>query len=172
MTEPPVTCGYVLVLFHSNMDWIAFLSMLSAAAAVLYAVAISRDRRRQERRNLFLSLNEKLMHPDLQRGRALLRELIGGTRDADILFARQKDAHWVISQAVAMFDLLGLYVDRDYIDEDLVMAEWGRTLTRAYHGHGDYFIESRRSHLGWSPYPHFASLSEKAKVWSEGHPAT
>ncbi|WP_344393619.1 DUF4760 domain-containing protein [Streptomyces vastus] len=151
------------------MDWIAFASMLVAVVAVMYSVAISRSQRKQERRNLFLSLNEQLMHPDLQRGRTLLRDLINDTQDAKDLFDRRQAEYWDISQAVAMFDLLGLYVKRDYVDEDLVMAEWGKTLTLVYEKHGESFIEAREISLGWPPYPHFKTLAENARAKGKGH---
>lgn len=58
-----------------------------------------------------------------------------------------------------MFDLLGLYVSREYVDRDLVVAEWGEMLALSYDGHGDYFIEARESKLKWKPYPHYAKLA-------------
>lgn len=154
------------------MDWIAFVSMLAAVAAVLYSVYISNSHRKQEKRNLFLSLNQQLMNPDLQRGRALLREKINKADDASEVYEKHQGEHWAISEAVAMFDLLGLYVNRDYVDEELVMAEWGKALTLAYEGHGEFFIEAREKALGWPPYPHFKLIAEKARLRGKGHPAT
>lgn len=127
-----------LLLFHSGMDWTTIGTGVAAVAAVvaaLISLALFLASRRQERRsvendkrNLFLSLNEQLMQPDLQRGRDILRRRVNSKRDAEVLYHRKRDDHWTVSQAVAMFDLLGLYVSREYVDRDLVVAEWGRCL--------------------------------------------
>ncbi|MFI6652744.1 hypothetical protein ACIBI8_34705 [Streptomyces sp. NPDC050529] len=150
------------------MDWTTIGTGVAAVAAVvaaLISLALFLASRRQERRsvendkrNLFLSLNEQLMQPDLQRGRDILRRRVNSKRDAEVLYRRKRD-HWTVSQAVAMFDLLGLYVSREYVDRDLVVAEWGEMLALSCNGNGDYFIEARESKLKWKPYPHYAKLA-------------
>ncbi|MEU9089333.1 hypothetical protein [Streptomyces sp. NPDC048428] len=165
------------------MDWTTIGTVVAAAAAVvasLISLALFLASRRQERcgvendkRNLFLSLNEQLMQPDLQRGRGILRERVKSKRDAEIMYRRKRDDHWAVSQAVAMFDLLGLYVSRNYVDRDLVVAEWGEMLALSYKGHGDYFIESRESKLKWKPYPHYVKLAGEviAEIGPQGYRA-
>ncbi|MCX4983470.1 hypothetical protein [Streptomyces sp. NBC_00572] len=152
------------------MDWIALGSMLAAASAFTLSIIALLVSRKQEKRILFLSLNERLMQPELQEGRTLLRESIESTSDAENVYALNKNQHWSISRAVAMFDLLGLYVKHGYIKKDLALEEWGKTLTLSYEGHGEHFVRAREEALGWSPYPHFKYIAEMARREGLGHP--
>lgn len=145
------------------MDMIAFFSMLSAVIAALVSTAAWQATRRLEKRNLFLQLNERLMQPRLQEGRTLLRELITDKDSADILYSRSdRRDHWLISESIAMFDLLGLYVEREYVDKELVLEEWGSQIALTYKPHGESFLASRAAYLGWSPYPHYENLVKLA----------
>ncbi|WP_445518189.1 hypothetical protein [Streptomyces sp. NEAU-174] len=145
------------------MDMISLISMLAAVAATLISTAVWQTTQRLEKRNLFLQLNERLMQPRLQEGRTLLRELIIDKTAADNLYSsNDRRDHWLISESIAMFDLLGLYVERKYVDEKLVLEEWGSQIALTYKRHGKPFLESRAAYLGWTPYPHYEKLGELA----------
>lgn len=146
-------------------DGLAIGALSVAAAAFALSVYTLFANRRQNRRDLFLSLHEKLTHPDLQTGRTLLRERINSHRDAARMRRWRPDDYRLVASAIAMFDILGLYVQKRFVDEELVFAEWGWLCVEVY-DHGRHVVEERRRNgTGQAPWPHFQDLGVDAAEW-------
>ncbi|CAG6392762.1 hypothetical protein SCOCK_180139 [Actinacidiphila cocklensis] len=115
---------------------------------------------KRQKRDLFLDLHEKLSRPDMQTGRTLLREQINGLDDAIGMRRWKSDDYQKAVSAIAMFDILGLYVEERFIKRSLVFKEWGWLYADVYF-HARYVIQDRRNH-GRDPWLHFQRLGEKA----------
>lgn len=66
--------------------------------------------------------------------------------------------------AIAILDILGLYMKKGYIDERLALDEWGWLYARAHSKHGEHVLKEREENDegGRVPWPHFRELGEKA----------
>lgn len=74
------------------------------------------------------------------------------------------DEYHLINRALATFDILAMYVERGYIDGDVVLEEWGHSLARAYQ-QAQTFIENRVANQTWKPWPHLRSFGPIAVQW-------
>ncbi len=118
-----------------------------------------RDRRKQDRRDLFLKLHERMVEPDLQRGRRLLFTRARTVEDVKRLREDEPGVFDDINRAVWMLDIAGMYVAKNYVDKDDFVAEWGSVFGRAWRG-AQPFLEVRIAGLpGGSPgWPYFRAL--------------
>jgi hypothetical protein len=128
--------------------------------------------RARDRRDVFLEMHRLLaVDKDLQEGRRLVYERINSVDDVRSLRDSQdpddRAAVASINNALGMFELLALYVHRGYIDEDLVLREWGHTYAKAW-SHGRHFVQERldREKGGWSGWPHLRTLGPDAEQWA------
>lgn len=133
---------------------IAGLSFLIAGAALLYTHRVSR-------RSLFLALHEKLSSPEQIRGRRVLRERATGVLEAGALRSDSStdDARLAFS-ALAMLDILALYVERKFVDKGLVLAEWDDVLKELL-PHAEWISEERAGSKDVM-WPHFQRLAKDA----------
>jgi hypothetical protein len=144
---------------------IAALSLLVAASAYWFSRYSWKRRREQDRRDLFLELHSKLSSKEQMQGRRVLRERVKSVGDAEKLRNRPEETSQVYS-ALAMLDILGLYVDEDFVDGDLVLAEWGHVVVEL-HSHAQYVLAERRANGGTfrSQWPHYQTLAGRATGW-------
>jgi hypothetical protein len=146
-------------------------SLFISLVALSVAVATLLTKRKQDRRDLFLKMHERLIDPDLQNGRRILRECIKSVEDAEKMRLGDPESYRLVGRALAMFDILGCYVRRGYIDEQLVLEEWGRTYAGSW-DHGRHVVAERaeRESETWSAWPHLQSFGETAAQWAKDHP--
>lgn len=150
-------------------DGLAIGALSVAGGALALSIYTLFANRRQNRRDLFLSLHEKLTRPDLQTGRTLLRERINSYRDAEEMRSSSPEDYKLVVSAIAMFDILGLYVEKHFVSEELVFAEWGWLYADVY-DHGKHVIEERRRNgTGQMPWPHFQDLGVAAAARNNRH---
>lgn len=144
---------------------IAGLSLAVASAAYWFSRYSWKKRREQDKRDLFLTLHERLSSQDQMQGRRVIREQVASVRDAIKLRGRREDAAKAYS-ALAMLDILGLYVDKSFVDDVLVLEEWGHVVVEL-HSHAQYIIAERRANGGTfrSQWPHYQSLAGRATGW-------
>ncbi|MBP8538573.1 hypothetical protein [Streptomyces sp. MK37H] len=144
---------------------VAFFSLLIAAAALAFSIRTHWDGIKRNRRDLFLSLHERLSHPDQVRGRTLLREEISSAAEAEKIRKKRRADYELAMSAINMLDILGLYVDKKYVDKELVFDEWGWLYGRCF-DHGKYVLKD----VQWydeereirAPWRHFAELGKEA----------
>ncbi|GAA1155014.1 DUF4760 domain-containing protein [Nocardioides aquiterrae] len=140
----------------------------------LFALTINgltfRDRRRQDRRDLFLKMHERLIDQDLQRGRRLLYQHIHDEGSARRLRMSPAEAdaeiYQAINRALAMFDVFSMYVEKGYIDRAEALQEWGHTLARAFQ-QAQPFIADRDNNQTWLSWPNLRSFGQEAVRWHE-----
>ncbi|MET8909948.1 hypothetical protein [Micromonospora sp. NPDC004551] len=141
----------------------ASASLLISIAALAFTGLSYKDRRGQDRRDLFLKLHERLVEADLQRGRRLLFTRAQTVESVQRMRDEEPDNFDLINRAVAMLDVAGLYVARKYVDKQDFLAEWGGVYTQAWLS-ADAFLtvrlgEPRDGREGW---PHFRALGAEA----------
>ncbi|MER6955021.1 hypothetical protein [Streptomyces sp. NPDC000618] len=157
--------GYALAIASVA---VAFLAMVIAFLALWWSRRTWRASVEQNRRDMFLGLHEKLSSAEQQTGRRFLREKIGSLRDAEVLRREDPNCLRQVVGALAMLDILGLYVEKGFVDKELVFEEWGSLLAEL-HPHGVHVIEERRQNRGSGRklWPHFRRLALEAATWVE-----
>ncbi|WP_406191835.1 hypothetical protein OG331_47420 [Streptomyces sp. NBC_01017] len=141
----------------------AFVSGLVAFSAYRFGKKTHEETTQQavelNKRDLFLSLHERLCSPDQIRGRRDIRTRGTGIPEVQQLRASTSgdDANAAVG-ALAMLDTLGLYVDCKFVDENLVLTEWGYVLAELTEP-AKYFVET-----GKGPNGRAASSSMLAAV--------
>ena len=61
-----------------------------------------------------------------------------------------------------MFDILALYAEHGWINEDTVLDEWGNSLRNSIDP-AAYFIAVRYDSVQWHSWPHYRALAAKAE---------
>ncbi|KMS67019.1 hypothetical protein ACM01_44215 [Streptomyces viridochromogenes] len=117
------------------------------------------------RRDLFLSLYEKLCDTEQIRGRRVIREKCRSEPKARRLGNSNEELARAAVGALAMLDTLGLYVEQKYVEQDLVMAEWGHVLVELQEP-ANLFLQFRDVN-GQKPWPHFGRLTQAAADWAQ-----
>ena len=147
-------------------------SLLISIAALAFTGLTYRDRRRQDRRDLFLKLHERLVETDLQRGRRLLFTQAQTIESVLKLRDEEPDNFDLINRAIAMLDVAGLYVTKKYVDKQDFLAEWGPVYGRAWLA-ADAFLAVRLGGLrgGQHGWPYFQALGAEAAVALGPEPA-
>lgn len=142
----------------------AVAAVVGGLGFILSLYAVLRGTR-LNRRDLFLTLHEKLSTPEQVCGRNVLREF---RSPEDVKRMRRKDPNRLGAaiSALAMLDILGLYVERGYVSKDLVLSEWGWVLADLSR-HADQVIEERRREglVARRQWPHLRSLALDAIAW-------
>ncbi|MCL3818554.1 hypothetical protein [Aeromicrobium wangtongii] len=115
--------------------------------------------RRLDKRDLFLRMHESLLEPGVVAGRRALYA-IRSADDARRLVHDEEKLTGVY-RALATFDVLALYVDNKWIDEETVLEEWGNSLRRSIEP-SRAFIDARYESIQWHSWPHFQDLAAKA----------
>lgn len=143
---------------------------ISAVALVVSIYALIATQKR-DRRDLFLQMHHLLTDKDLQEGRRLLYETINSVDDVRQIRQTDPARTALINRALSTFELLAFYVQRGYIDKQLMLEEWGHTYARAWL-HGRHFVVERleRERDGWSGWPHLQTLAPEAEQWAAEHP--
>jgi len=118
--------------------------------------------RRKGKRDAFLSVHEKMITADLQEGRRLLFD-VESPEAAEKLLENKREDYQKVNMAMAMYDVLCLYVERGYVRRDLVMETWGPGLANARIP-GRHFI-AHRTKLGIpSTWRNFNKVSLEAAI--------
>jgi hypothetical protein len=142
---------------------VSFVALVISTVALAFGVFTWRDRKSQEKRDLFLQLHERLHDVQLQRGRRVLYQL-RSEDDAEDLFRHRPEDYDLANKALWMLDIAALYAEQDYVDRELFMQEWGFVYAAIFE-HGRRFINERvrRTELSAKfAWPHFQSLAEQA----------
>jgi hypothetical protein len=150
---------------------LAVVSIAISLVALGTSLATLRFRRSQARRELFFKMHERLVEPDLQKGRRLLAEKVDSVEAARTLRAQAPDDYALVSRSLAMFDIVALYARNEFLDERLLLEEWGHTLAKAWE-HGRFVIAERaqREPDRWSAWQNLQRLGARACVWAEENP--
>ncbi len=121
------------------------------------------------KRDLFLTLHEKLCTADQLWGRRVIREKINSPQEAEQLRASGHPDGQAAAGALAMLDMLSLYVDKGFVEKDLVLEEWGHVLADL-DGNATIFIGNRAANRDRKPWVHFQDFSADAVKWARVNP--
>jgi hypothetical protein len=143
---------------------ITIISIVISVAAFGLSVFTWRERRSNDKRDLFLRLHERLIDDDFQRGRRILTRLVQSSEEIEELVRERSRDYEMVSRTLSMLDVAALYVKQGYIDKQLFMEEWG-TLYLSLREKFLILLAERaktdnRSYM-WS-WPHFQALADDA----------
>ncbi|MFL6108973.1 MAG: hypothetical protein ACJ72L_18590 [Marmoricola sp.] len=148
------------------------LPWLSLSIALL-ALAINGwtfvDRRRIDRRDLFMKLHEAMLEPDLQRGRMILYRQCGSKQAVEKMAVDGIESFLLANRALAMFDLMARYVETGHIDREDAMEEWAYSTSNLY-VKAEHFLAYRSAEAGRRAWTNFVDFAEAAAVWRERNP--
>jgi hypothetical protein len=138
-------------------------SLVIALIAVIISIYALNVSRRQDRRDMFLKLHEKMIDPEIHAGRRYLLEHINSETDAVALRRKDEIAYFSINRSIAMLDVVALYVKKNFVAKDLILEEWGEVYRQCYI-HARYYIAVRQKELTFSfpLWPHFTWLAKEA----------
>jgi len=142
---------------------VSYVALIISAFAFAFGIFTWRDRKRQDMRDLFLQLHERLHDVQLQRGRRILYQVCSED-DAAALFHQRSEDYDFANKALWLLDIAALYAEQGYVDRELFMQEWGFVYA-AISKHGRHFINERIRRTAISArfaWPHFQSLAEQA----------
>lgn len=142
--------------------------VLTAVALVVSLLALFRSYR-QDKRDLFLRMHTDLLDEVPMRGRRVL----GGIRNE--AHAQQavldQDAQTAVYRALALFDVLGLYVEQGWADRWTVLDEWANSLS-AYREPKRLWANVRWPHDNKPRWPHYDRLAtQAARYVADGRPS-
>jgi hypothetical protein len=141
-------------------DGVTALALVVSAAALSLGMLNYRRARRLDKRDLFLRLHESLLDPDVVAGRRALYEIKDVPSAAALVY--ETGTLTQVYRALAMFDVLALYVENGWIDEATVLDEWGNSLSRSIEP-SQHFIAARYQTIQWHSWPHYRRLAAKAR---------
>jgi hypothetical protein len=145
-----------------DSDWISGISVVLSVLAFLASMFALLRSVRVDKRDLFLKMHERLVEPEIQVGRRLLHQQVKSIDDVGRIEANQPGAFDQMNRALAMFDLLGLYVEKRYIAKKLVLDEWADPLRRIWTP-AELFIRHRQRPDMDRLWPHFEKLVGQAQ---------
>jgi hypothetical protein len=142
---------------------ITIISIVISVAAFGLSVFTWRERRSNDKRDLFLRLHERLIDDDFLRGRRILTQQLTSPEEIKRLVRERGRDYEMVSRTLSMLDVAALYVERGYIDEKLFLEEWGTlylSLREKF-----LILLSERAKTGQSymwMWPHFQALADDA----------
>jgi hypothetical protein len=140
---------------------------LSALAVGISIYSVLSSRRR-DRRDLYLSMQQHLIEPEMLEGRRLLFAEAKSVGHVRTLRESRREDYDKINRALSTFEQFGSYVLHGWIDRDLVLEEWGHTYAAVWRV-GSHFIEERDSHQEgrWSGWNNLRQLGREAAEWCD-----
>lgn len=149
---------------------ISVVAVILSGASLSLATTTYLRAKRIDKRDQFLKLNERLIDVDLQLGRRILYR-VGSVEDAVRLQCDSPEEDQLVNRALAMFEVLALYIDRNYVDKDLALETWGHTYAGCY-PRAEYYIAARLGTMQnpWSAWPNLQKFGPRAAKWAAENP--
>lgn len=134
-------------------DW---ATVYVTTLALFVSIAAFVHNRSKATRDAFLAIHEKMFDLDIQEGRGILYNEIKNLDDVKKLKKNDYEGFRKVNRAIAMWDVLAMYVSHGYLPKQMVLEEWGRNMAK-YRKRVLLFGEGRGKH-----WEHYESLSEEA----------
>jgi hypothetical protein len=106
--------------------------LVVAVAAIAVAAWTALWARRQARRSLYLDLEARLTDLDSQEGRRLLHSKVANDSAPARLLAREPQQFDKINRVMSLFNTLGSYADRRYIEPEIVTRHWAQNMRNSW----------------------------------------
>ena len=136
-------------------------SIALSVFALLFSVYVLADSHRRDKRDILIKMHELLTSDRYQRGRYLLFEKVIDEASVERLSGED---YRDINGAISGFSLLGLYVEKGYVNEQDVLDAWSISIARAWES-SKPFIAHGRNKRGYTPHHWFGSLAIKAQEY-------
>ena len=140
--------------------------MLAVASTVLSVIAIGfsifvfTEGRTRYKKDMFLKIHEIMMSESSYRGRQVL---LSRTFDEDAINDLPLSERAEVSRALALYDLMGLYLRSGYLIEGDVISMWGDPADRAWRA-AQPFVKRRALQAGRpDAYSYFRYLVDRAR---------
>jgi hypothetical protein len=140
-------------------DWFAGASAIAAFTALGIALYNLRQGKKRDRRDLFISIHQALLDPEVVRGRQYLYAIKNRNDAASAALSTDKSGP--IYRALAMFDLMGLYAESKWIDEKTVAREWRYSIVNTHPAAKAWIAERYRDRPQWHSWEHYQALAER-----------
>lgn len=140
-------------------NWISGASAVIALIALGVTLTNYRRSQDRDRRDLFLSVHRALIEPDVASGRRHLYRAKSQISAEGT--AIDETASGEIYRALAMLDLLALYVESGWIDYDTVKKEWSYSLVNTRPGANLWIAERYRDREQEHSWEHYHRLAER-----------
>ena len=131
-----------------------FTAALIAGLAFAVAVLTYRFNGRKSKTDLFTSMHDKLIDPDVQRGRKILNDKVKHIGNVHLL---KEDEFECVNRSLALYDTLAMYSRRGNVIEADVLETWGKAMHRRS-GKIRAFIGYRASVDDYESWPHLTAM--------------
>jgi hypothetical protein len=138
---------------------VAGVSAFLALCALALGMVNFQRAKKLDKRDLFLRLHEALVEPEVVAGRRALYKI--KTTDGAAAACVDEQTSSRIYRALALFDVLALYVESKWIDEGTVLKEWSNSLVRSTEP-AELWMAERYKGVEWHSWPHYQALASKA----------
>jgi hypothetical protein len=138
--------------------------VLTAIAVLLSMLALFNSRR-LDKRDLFLKMHENLLGELPMAGRRALGHITDKASAAQAVGDSEKAT--AVYRALAAFDVLGLYVERGWVNERDVLEEWADSLSKYRHPKA-LWVEERYPGKKFHSWPHYDDLADRATAYLAG----
>lgn len=128
-----------------------------SVVALVFSAYVFVDGRKRDRRDIFIKMHELLISDSIQRGRYLLFEKVV---DIDSVKFPTDEEYREINQAIAAYNLLGVYLKNGYVNERDVVDVWGPPVYRAWIS-AQPFLAFREYNQGYKAMPFFELLAKR-----------
>ncbi|MCU1583962.1 MAG: hypothetical protein JWM49_518 [Microbacteriaceae bacterium] len=81
------------------------------------------------------------------------------------------DDYQAINRCLAMFDIFAMYVDQKFVDEKLVLKEWGHTFAYTWQ-HAEPCIEARNEREHYRSWANLREFGPRTVEWADANPRT
>jgi hypothetical protein len=137
------------------------ISVVVSLCAFLFAAFTWRASLEQHRRDLFLTLHERLNQADAGAVTQIPWNRINCRADAQAVRDGDPEQWQRIIHVIATFDTLGLYVAHGYIDRELAFEVWGPSHADIYE-HGCFVLDVYETELDRRPWNYFEDFAREA----------
>jgi len=137
-----------------SVPTLQFVAAGIAGLAFAVALLTYRFNGRKSKTDLFTSMHDKLIDPDVQRGRGILNAKVKGIGTVHLL---DKDEFECVNRSLALYDTLAMYSRRGNVIEADVLETWGPAMYRR-RGKIRAFISYRASVDEYESWPHLTAM--------------
>lgn len=139
------------------------ISIAISIAAFGLSVFTWRERRFNDKRDLFLRLHERLLEDEFQHGRRILTQRVRSAEDVVKLARERGQEYEMVARTLSMLDIAAFYAERGYIDKKMFLEEWGYLCLSLRENLLVLLAErAKADHLYIWMWPHLRALADEA----------
>jgi hypothetical protein len=137
----------------------ADISIALSIVALLFSMYVFIINRQKDKRDILIKMHEMLTSDRHQKGRYLLFEKITDETSVERLSGED---YRDINGAISGFSLLGLYVQKGYVNKADVLDAWDVSIARAWEAARPFLAHREHKH-GYNPHIGFEPLARDAQ---------